>query len=409
VTTTSWDERLAALHLDPARRWRTLATVGWIVVCLVLIGMFVAKPDKVTGFAPYLKGATRWLEGLDLYDTRPNKGFVYSPLAAVFFSAFTLVPAPVANVAWRLLSAACLVGGLWTMLRFGPFHHLPGRLHGLVFLLLLPLSLSNLDSGQANPIVIGLVMAGLAAAGRQRWTWAALAIAAAVHWKIYPVVVGLLLMVIAPWKFSWRFVLALAAMAALPFLFQKPGYVLEQYTEWIGTRMADNRFRYPIEIAPLDLWFVLVRVMGLPLTETIYHLLRVATGGAIALFCLAGRLRNWPAERLYGGLFAFVCAWMVLLGPASEWLTYLLLAPAAALAITDALCLPLAFWVRLAAFGAYGLLLLAVLRVGFVPKLQAPWLLALQPLAGLCYTVFAVGRYLVSPACRISRSPQTGE
>jgi hypothetical protein len=405
VTTISWDARLAAFYLDPARRWRTLAMVGWVVVCVVLIGMFIAKPEKVTGFAPYLKGATRWLDGLDLYDSRPNKGFVYSPLAAVFFSAFTFVPPAVANVLWRLLSAACLVGGLWTVLRFGPFHHLPARFHGLVYLLLLPLSLSNLDSGQANPIVIGLVMAGVAAACRGRWTWAALAVAGAVHWKVYPLVVGLLLMVTAPWKFSWRFVLVLAFMAALPFLFQKSGYVIEQYQEWMKTRMADNRFRYPLNIAPLDLWFLLVRVLGLPLSEFGYQLLRAFTGAGLAAFCLLGRLRGWPAGRLYGGLFAFVCAWMVLLGPASEWLTYLLLAPAAALAVTEALVLRLSLWTRVAAFAAYGLLMLAVFRVGFVPKLQAPWLLTLQPLGALCYSAFAIGRYLRENPL----SPQSGE
>lgn len=394
VTTNSWDQRLAPFHLDAARRWRTLAILGWAVLCVVIIGMFIAKPDKVTGFAPYLKGASRWIEGLDIYSYKPNKGFVYSPLAAVFFSPFAFVHSAVANVVWRLLSVACLLGGLWSMLRFGPFDRIPARLRGLVYLLVLPLSLSNIDSGQANPIVIGLIMAGLAAACRGRWTLAALAISGAVHWKVYPLVVGLLLMVICPWKFSWRFILALAVMAALPFLFQKHEYVSEQYHEWVVTRFADNRLQYDIAIAPLDLWFVLVRVLGLPLPELGYHLLRGVAGAAIAAFCLWGRLRGWPAERLYGGLFAFVCAWMVLLGPASEWLTYLLVAPAVALAVVEVIGHPFSRWTRVAALTAYAILLLAVLRVGFIPKVQTAWLLALQPLGALCYVFFAVRRYL---------------
>lgn len=391
---TSWDQRLAPFYLDAARRWSTLALLGWLIVCVVIVVIFIAKPDKVTGFAPYLRGAHRWLEGLDLYSYKPNKGFVYSPLAAVFFSPFTWVHPAVANAAWRLLSIACLLGGVWSVLRFGPFDHIPPRFHGLVFLLLLPLSLSNIDSGQANPIVIGLLLAGLAAACTRHWTLAALAVAGAVHWKIYPLVAGLLLMVVAPKKFTWRFLLFLILMAAVPFLFQKTGYVLEQYREWALTRVADNRFAYPIEIAPLDLWFLLVRVLSLPLSETGYHLLRAAAGAAIAAFCLLGAVRHWPPARLYGGLFAFVCAWMVLLGPASEWLTYLLLAPAAALAVGDAFSRPTDRWTRLAAGAAYALLLLAVLRVGFVPKIQFPWLLALQPLAGIFYTIYAIRHYV---------------
>lgn len=406
VITNSWDQRLAPFYLDAPRRWKTLSILGWTILCVVLIGIFVAKPDKVTGFAPYLKGAARWVEGLDIYSDKPNKGFVYSPLAAVFFVPFTWVPPAVANVLWRLLSVVCLLGGLWSMLRFGPFTRIPISRQGLVFLLLLPLSLSNFDSGQANPIVIGLIMAGLAAACRGRWTLAALTIAGAVHWKIYPLVVGLLLMVIAPGRFSWRFVLALALMAAAPFLFQKTDYVLEQYREWIATRTADNRLQYAKEIAPLDFWFLGVRVLGLPLSEASYRALQAMTGAALAGFCLVGRLQNWPAERLYGGLFAFVCAWMVLLGPASEWLTYLLLAPAAALAVVEVLSPSQSRLARVAAFAAYGLLLAAVLRVGFFPKYQSGWLLALQPLGALVYLVFATRRY--ASGCH-KLSPQTGE
>lgn len=389
----SWDQKLAPFRLDAANRWRTLAIVGWVVLCVVIVAMFIAKPQKVTGFAPYLRGADQWLEGKDMYSYKPNKGFVYSPLAAVFFSAFTFVHPAVANVAWRLLSVATLLGGVWSAIRFGPFDRIPAQLRGLVYLLLLPLSLSNIDSGQANPIVIGLILGGMAAACRERWTLCAILIACAVHWKIYPLVAGMLLLVVSPVRFGWRFILALALMAAAPFLFQSSGYVIEQYQEWIKTRTADNRLAYKIEIAPLDLWLLLVRVMHLPISELAYNGLRAVTGAGIAAFCLMGRLRAWPNERLYGGMFAFVCAWMVLLGPASEWLTYLLLAPAAAFAVVDVLSNPTRPWVRWMAFAAYGFLLLAVLRVGFLPKVQWPWLLAIQPVGGLFFAAYAIGRY----------------
>ncbi len=399
MTTISWDQRLAPFHLDAARRWRTLAILGWVIVCVVIIGIFVAKPDKVTGFAPYLKGASRWLDGFDLYSNKPNKGFVYSPLAAVFFSPFTFVHPAVANVTWRLLSAACLVGGLWSMVRFGPFDRIPAHLRGLVFLLLIPLSLSNIDSGQANPIVIGLVMAGSPPpaggidigrpgdcrrralenlSGRCR---------TAAHGDLS---VEILL---AVHPHSRRH-----GCSALPL--SKERLRDRAIREWVSTRFADNRFQYSFEIAPLDLWFVLVRVFGLPLSEVGYHLLRGITGAAIAGFCFWGRLRGWQPERLYGGLFAFACAWMVLLGPASEWLTYLLLAPAAALAVVEVFTFPARLWIRVTALLAYGILLLAVLRVGFVPKLQTPWLLALQPIGALCYVAFAVQRYAALEAKR---------
>jgi hypothetical protein len=396
-----WDARLAPFRLDSRRRWTTLAVAGWGAVAVAFLVLFIVSPNKVTGFAPYLRGAEGWLEGAKIYSFKANKGFVYSPLAAVFFTPFTFVPTAVANVVWRFLSLATLLGGLWSVLRFGPFTGIPPERRGLVFLLLLPLSLSNLDAGQANPIVIGLLMAGLAAAGRQHWTLAALAFAAAAHWKIYPVVAGLLVLLLAPWRFGWRFVLALALMAALPYLFQETGYVTRQYQLWMETRLADNRLQYDLAIAPLDLWFLLTRVLGVPVSETAYKVLQAGTGLAIAGFCAWGRLHRFPTDRLLGGLFAFVCVWMVLLGPASEWLTYLLLAPAAALAVVDTL--PRRGWERAAAWAAYGLLLLAALRVGFVPKWQSPALFALQPLAALCYAAYAVLRYGVPPGGTTTR------
>ncbi len=388
------DDTLRFFGLDRANRWRTLAFLAWGITLLVFGIMFFAKPERVTGFAPYLRGAHNWLEGDALYSFKPNKGFVYSPLIAVFFSSLTLVTVPVANILWRLMSAGILLGGIWSILKFGPFAGVPSYLRGLVFLLILPIAAGNLDSGQANPMVIGLLMIGLAGACSGRWTLAAIAVAGAFYWKIYPVTVGMLLVLVAPGKFGWRFALALIVMGLLPFLFQNHDYVMRQYQQWVETRLVDNRLTYPIVIAPLDLWFLLVRIGHLSLSETGYHILRLAGGAAIAGFCLYGRGKAWPQERILGGLFSLACVWMVLLGPASESLTYLILVPAAAIGVVESFRLRMHWAARMAALIGYGFLLLAILRVGFFSKWQDVWLLALQPVGAVFVLAYCLMRYL---------------
>lgn len=378
----------------PALPWRALAITAWSALVLILCIQNILNPERLSGFAPYLRAANRWIEGSAIYSFTPNKGFVYSPFAAVCYLPFAIVPPYLGSILWRALSVGILLAGASRLLKSGTYAHIPERLRGLVYLLIFPLALSNVDAGQANPLLIGMIMISLAAVSTGRWTVAAIAISCAVYWKIYPLAVGLLLILVAPGKFSLRFLPALVVMALVPFLFQEPAYVMKQYQQWLATRAGDNRLQYPIEIAPLDLWYLLVRMGGVPLPETAYRILQVASGAAIAGFCIVGRWRNWPQDRLLGGLFAFVSIWMVLLGPSTESFTYLLLAPAIAIGVTECFALRLRPGLRVLAVLSWVLLLLAVIRMGFVPHMRTGLLLALQPMGALVFLLFALKRYL---------------
>ena len=399
------DDVLKPFRLDTGRRWTTLAVLAWGILLVVLTAIFVIDPNEKTGFAPYLQGAERWVDERPMYSFKPNKGFVYSPTIAVFFSAFTQVPVFLANILWRWLSVAVLLGGLWAAFRWGPFGHISARLRGLVCLMILPVAAGNLHSGQANAIVVGLLLLAVAAAGVGRWTVVALAVAAAFYWKVYPLALGLLLVVVAPWKLSWRLVVAMGLLGLLPFAFGGREYVSGQYEQWVVTRLADNRFVYPIGMAPLDLWFVLVRVGHLPLSVTAYQVLRVVSGAAIAGLVLYGLVRSWPRERMLGMIFTLSCVWMLLLGPASESLTYLILTPAAALAVVESWQGRMGAVARVAALGGYGFLVAAILRVGFFPGWQSPWLLTFQPVGALFLLGYGLMRYLDDGMWRDATAP----
>ncbi len=210
------------------RLWNPLAVLAWVIALSAIIGKILASPDRVTNVDRFLKAGRAWIEATPLYIYTPNKGFVYGPFSAVCYAMASYLPGVWPRILWCLLSAVLLLGGMWAMMTSGPFSQIPARRRGLVFLLVLPLALGNFDSAQANAFLAGLIMIAFAAACVERWTIAAIALAVAIHWKVYPVVAGMLLVLLSPRRFSWRFVLAVVIVGLIPFLFQKPSYVIDQ-------------------------------------------------------------------------------------------------------------------------------------------------------------------------------------
>lgn len=364
--------------------WNIAALAGWIIIFLGLAVRTLANPNRATAFTVYRLAGNHWLTAQHLYGDW--RGFVYSPVAAVFFAPFGLLPPGLGNLCWTWLNAGIFLLGVRALLGSGIYPGIKPGYHGIVYLLLVPLVLGNLDTGQANPTVIGLLLLAVAAVPGERWNVAALCIAAATYIKIYPLAVGLILFLMAPRRLGWRLLLALVVLGFLPFLFQHWSYVSQQYHEWISTRSADDRRLYPIKDVPLDLWFLLVRLGHLPIPGFAYTAFQMLSGGAIALFCLLGVWKKWPHELLLAGILAFVCVWMTLCGPATELQTYVLLAPAVVLTLMDAF-LPSSrpLWLRTGLLLVYLLMVLAVARTSFLPSQKSLWILTIQPVAAILF------------------------
>jgi Glycosyltransferase family 87 len=376
-------ERLKRLSL-----WNAAALAAWTAAFLgVLIhrtGLFSHKEQLArTTLDVYRLAGEHWIHAQYLYDDR--RGFVYSPLVAALFAPLARLPLRAGAVLWVTINFAVLLGGVAAVLRAGIIPNINTRRWGAVYLLLLPLALGNLDVLQANPLVIGLLLLAFAAVQGERWSLAAGGVALATYFKIYPIAAGLLIVVIAPRRFGWRLLLALALPGLLTFACQHWDYVRDQYHFWIATRTADNRFHYSEKDAPVDLWLLLVRVGGLPIPAPLYRGFQVLSGGAIALFNLAGLWKGWPRRRILAGSLCFVSIWMTLLGPASEAYTYILLAPAAALALVQAFSEHRPIWLRSIIVCALALLILAVARSSFLSHTRAPWAMAVQPLGAIFF------------------------
>jgi hypothetical protein len=334
-------------------------------------------PQRATSLTTYLTGGSAWAASRPLYTNW--RGFVYPPVIAAFFCLFTHLPPGLAAVLWRLITAGAFLLGLGLLLRSGVF---PPAHRGLVFITLLPLSIGNLDNAQANPLVAGLMMLSVAAFQGEAWTVCALAVGIATAFKVYPIALALLLCVLRPGRLGRRLALILLLLASLPFAVQSHDYVSAQYHAWFQTRLADDRFRYPMKDAPLDLWYLLVRLGNLPIGERLYTALQALAGASLVALVWHWSRASGPVCDLLARLFLLVSVWMLLLGPATENQTYVVLAPAACLLAVQSLTAA-RFPTRMLSLSAFLLLLAAVARNSLMPHLKSAVWMALQPIGAL--------------------------
>jgi hypothetical protein len=381
---------LLGFFVERIHRLPALSAVVLALWCLTLTIICVRSaivPHKNTVFATYELAGLHWRTAQKIYTN--VGGFVYSPLVAALFAPFSLVPDALGNLLWRLLNVFVFVVGVWWWLRREMHARIPRSRYGLVFLGLLPLSIGNFNNGQVNPMVIGLLMIAMVAARSARWWLAAICIALTTYLKIYPLVFGLLLCAMFPRQFAWRLLVALVCMGGLAFLLQRPTYVIEQYQAWCSTRLHDNRHLYELAVAPRDLWRLL-NELHLSITASAYKVLQVVTGALIAIYAVIGRWGKRPLNQLLADVFTLASCWMLLLGPASESATYVMLAPAVMLAFVRELGSKSSWWLRIWLFSALTLLVVALGVYSFTHANRNPHMMVIQPVAAVLFSIFSL-------------------
>lgn len=354
-----------------------------LIGILIRIGLFSHSHDV---FGTYADAGRKWATSQSLYSY--TRGFVYSPLAAAFFAAFSWLPLPLGSVLWRLLNAAVFIGGIFWWLKAEINRRIPESSYWLVFLLILPLSLGNFNNGQVNPMIIGLLMIAILAAREKRWTLSAVALGVSAYLKIYPLSVGLLLVLLYPRQLGWRIALTLILMGAISFVLQQPAYVLEQYHRWFSTRAADDR-RMNIDIAPRDFAMIL-KLLHINLSKHILLVFQMLAGLGAAAICIIGRLRKWSEERLLICVLTTGTCWMLLFGPSTEDATYAMIAPALVFALVQAFHQNTPFWLRIVVCVSFSILLLGLVLNAFLGLKKTPLLMSVQPIGALLFAAFAL-------------------
>jgi hypothetical protein len=370
-------------------RSRTLnfAVIGiWAAVLLAVVIRIGLLSHSHDVFQTYVEAGRKWTAAQPLYTY--TRGFVYSPLVAAFFALFSWFPVSLGSVLWRLLTAAIFIWAIYWWLKAEINRRILESSYWLVFLLILPLSLGNFNNGQVNPMIIGLLMIAIVAAHEKRWTLSAVALGFSTYLKIYPLSVGLLLVLLYPRQLGWRLLLTLVLMGALSFVLQRPTYVLEQYQRWFHTRAADDR-RLNMDIAPRDFAMVL-RLLHIHLNALAVLLLQMLAGAGAAAICVAGRLLKWSEQRLLICVLSLGTCWMLLFGPATEDATYAMIAPPLAFALVQAFHQNTAWWMRILVCASFTFLLLGLILNAFFGLKKTPALMSVQPIGALLFAVYSV-------------------
>jgi hypothetical protein len=370
---------------DPPRRLgrlEKLVPVLWTAAVLA-VSVRAALAPRHSVYPIFADAARNWLAGADLY--RPTaEPYRYSPLVTTLFVPLGLLPDRVGGVLWRCLNAGAFLGALawWAA---AALTRAPDRAErAWLFLLVLPLALGNLNNGQSNTLVIALLLLGVTAlaaraAGGWHDTVAAGCVALACLFKVYPVALGLLLVLTASRRFTGRLLLFLLAGLALPFLLQRPGYVADQYLGWLHHMETSDRHDLPRELWYRD-FQLLCWACRVPLSMGAYRVVQLLTAAGCAGACLAARRAGWSRRHLLALVTALGCGWMTAFGSATESATYVLVAPVAAWAVLEAR--RRAWLLRGVLAAGYGLLFLAQ-AANWFPGGKEVHMLGVQPLGTL--------------------------
>jgi hypothetical protein len=305
---------------DPRIAWFAWAAVFAVVAALVLAG----NRRSVTG--NYREAAFLWLQGKDLYEgaIRTGHGFLYLPQAAILFAPFAWLPLKAGEIAWRALSMAAFATGIRR------YASLAGRESGadlfpVMTYLSVPLTFSCFRNGQSTVLIAALMMIAVADIAEERWGRAAAWLS--LGFALKPLVLVLTLLSGALYRpLRWRLLAGTAVVLAFPFLFQSPGYVVDQYRSCLAGMQATARLGLESYWAH---FFGMLKVGGVSVSPSAQTGVRILAAGGTLCLCLLARRRCNAAETGVW-LYALATCYLMLFNPRTENNTYAMLAPAIA-------------------------------------------------------------------------------
>ncbi|MBI1830367.1 MAG: DUF2029 domain-containing protein [Planctomycetes bacterium] len=333
--------------------WEKAALAIWGAVLLAVCVRAFISPQSRTVYPIYSASADLWWSGGELYEPyRPTTvpdGYRYSPTSAIVLTPFAVFSDAWGGVLWRIFNVAAFAIGVGWFARSvlqrpscaarGSRKPLAERegydQRGPMWLLMLPMALQSVGNGQVNILVAGAMLGAVAAVNEERWTLASALLAVAVVFKLYPLALAMVLILLYPRQIGWRFAVALAFAFGLPFVCQTPDYVVDQYAKWIAALASEDRSAITLDHMYRDVW-LLIHLYDLPMSRPFYAILCAAGGGLVAWMCWQRQRDGWPTSKLLTHTLALSTTWMMLFGPATESSSFALLAPSFAWSIVDA-------------------------------------------------------------------------
>ena len=340
-----------------------LAWTLWLVLAAAVgVRVAVSKPTSQTVMPIYLAAGERWQRGESLYGPAQTLDIYRNPpVIAAGFAALTALPEKLAGLLVRGVGLALFLTGLRSVRRTLLPDWGPSRVGWLFALAVVP-SVPSVNNGQLNLHLAALALHGVAAAAAGRWSASAAWIGLAVWVKVYPLSLGLLIVLVAPRSYALKLAAVVLAGVALPFALDDAATVRTQYAEYVESLRLDDRTHEDLSRVPRD-WTALPRTgFGWVSPEPVTKAVSLAVAAGLALLTIARRHRPLGESLLAALVGSHV--WMTAFGPATEMNTYSLLAAVAPLVL---LTPGLSRSSRGMAVAGYALLVVTVLR-GMFPN-----------------------------------------
>ena len=348
----------AAAERVSGRRWLAWALTGWIVLMAAVAGKSIVEPLQHTVYTTFSDTSRNWWSGVSLYQYwqyshEIPREYYYSPTFAVAISPLAIWPEWLGGLWWGVGSAVLLLVALRLFYRdVLPSGRWPAAHEGKFLLLALVGSLRSFWSGQSNALIVALVLLGAVAIVRGRWWRGAWCLALPVHIKVWPFALAGLLGAQWPRRFVPRFALVVVALGLIPFLTKPAATVAEQYKEWFESLCTRQTgvVRYA---GYRDAWTIWEAVSS-PVNPRAFLALQAAGALAVLGWCFTrGRQGATPQQRLVWTIAAW-SSWQLLLGPGTERLTYILIAPVLAWGLVASYAARRGrFWITLAFSATY--------------------------------------------------------
>ena len=370
----------------------------WLGLLFVIASWIViGNTHSVT--PAYHEAAQHWMIGTDLY-LQTGRGFLYLPQAALLYVPFSLLPIALGEICWRVLTIGLFSFGTWKFCRLFE-REATSRLFLPATLLAIPLCASGARNGQATLVIAGLMMLATCELARHRWNKATALLCLGFAFK--PLTLVLMLLAGGIYRpMSWRLVLGLALVLAVPFLTQRPEFVADQYLDCV--EMLRSAAHLGLE-RPWAHFFGMLLAAGFDVPEALQTLVRV--GFAFGTLFVARRAVNQlsPAR---GAAYVYSLAgcYLMLFNPRTENNTYAMIAPVIGIVCAEAILIR-----RNYAMAS----LLAIMALGIVgsyefgrrllPATHPVWL---APLMCLAFSVILIVRVILETRRNSTPAPSPG-
>lgn len=220
----------ACARIEHALVHRRSAQAGALLAIVVYGAINVSR--GMGDYRVYHQAAMRLAAGEQIYQLSDPHRYLYAPVVTVAFLPLAIVPPVVGKWLWYAVNVVAVAA----LLRLSavlvlPANRPPPGFLVLVFLLSFRFIDNNVGHGQANLLLLWLVLEAYALAGRGRPVLAGAALATAVATKIIPAIFLLQLLLRQQWRFLGFTLVALAILLALPVLWWW-GHYVEVLRSW---------------------------------------------------------------------------------------------------------------------------------------------------------------------------------